>query len=82
MGVDEEGLLSVNGKSRRDPHEGMYRIGTIFGGIIDDYKRRMPYYADDFSKGFTRKAWVPRQVLGSRCFSGSPPKAWGLEGGP
>ena len=39
----------------RDPQEGMYRIGTVFGGIIDDYKRRMPYYADDFKKGLTRK---------------------------
>jgi hypothetical protein len=39
----------------RDPDEGLYRIGTVFGGIIDDYKRRMPYYADDFKKGLTKK---------------------------
>jgi hypothetical protein len=36
-------------------HEGLTRIGCMFGGIIDDYKRRLPYYIDDLKDCFTRK---------------------------
>eukprot|EP00935_MAST-01C_sp_MAST-1C-sp1_P000089 g89.t1 len=35
--------------------EGLQRIGCMFGGVIDDYKRRMPHYASDISDSFTRK---------------------------
>eukprot|EP01060_Flectonema_neradi_P024369 TRINITY_DN3312_c0_g1_i3.p1 TRINITY_DN3312_c0_g1~~TRINITY_DN3312_c0_g1_i3.p1 ORF type:complete len:552 (+),score=62.18 TRINITY_DN3312_c0_g1_i3:35-1690(+) len=35
--------------------EGLTRIGCFFGGIIDDYKRRLPHYASDITDGLTLK---------------------------
>ena len=35
--------------------EGLGRIGCVCGGIMDDYKRRLPHYASDISMGWTRK---------------------------
>uniref|UniRef100_A0A915JMD6 Anion exchange protein n=1 Tax=Romanomermis culicivorax TaxID=13658 RepID=A0A915JMD6_ROMCU len=33
--------------------EGLQYTGRLFGGLIDDIKRRMPYYASDFKDAFT-----------------------------
>jgi hypothetical protein len=35
--------------------EGLTRIGCICGGIIDDYKRRIPHYKTDITMAYTRK---------------------------
>ena len=35
--------------------EGLTRIGFMFGGVVDDYKRRLPHYLSDLKDGFTGK---------------------------
>lgn len=42
--------------------EGLVWTGRFAGGLIDDLKRRLPHYADDFKQGFHP------QVLGSTLF--------------
>lgn len=42
--------------------EGLQRTGRFAGGLIDDLKRRLPFYTDDFKQGFHSK------VLGSTLF--------------
>ena len=42
-------------RAQRDPDEGLRRIGTIFGGVMDDYRRRFPLYRSDIADSMTRK---------------------------
>ncbi|KAK3234242.1 hypothetical protein CYMTET_55498 [Cymbomonas tetramitiformis] len=37
------------------PEEGMIRIGYVGGGILDDVRRRLPYYIDDYKQCWNRK---------------------------
>ena len=52
----------ANPNNPSDIDEGLQRTGRFAGGLIDDLKRRMPWYADDFRQGFHTK------VLGSTLF--------------
>ena len=45
-----------------DPNDPMQRAPFIFGGIINDLKRRLPYYLSDFKDGLNP------QVLAAACF--------------
>ena len=31
---------------------GLVRTGRLFGGLIDDFKRKRPHYLSDFTDGF------------------------------
>lgn len=42
--------------------DGLRRTGRFAGGLVDDIKRRLPWYIDDFRQGFHSK------VLGSTLF--------------
>ena len=45
-----------------DTNQGLERTGRFCGGLVDDIKRRAPYYVNDFTQGFHPK------VLGSSLF--------------
>jgi len=44
----------TNNNNAKGP-EGLWNTGRPFGGIVDDYKRRLPHWGSDFTDAFTRK---------------------------
>ena len=54
MVLEEEEYSPSEEKS--DPNlKALQRIGTVFGGVYDDYKRRYKYRTSDYTDGFTWK---------------------------
>ena len=51
-----------HGQDNSANDDGLRRTGRFAGGLMDDLKRRLPWYADDFRQGFHTK------VLGSTLF--------------
>ncbi|XP_030830414.1 LOW QUALITY PROTEIN: electrogenic sodium bicarbonate cotransporter 1 [Strongylocentrotus purpuratus] len=49
-GIDEED--GGGGGGHNGEHEGLERTGKIFGGLIQDCKRRFPFYLSDFKDAF------------------------------
>ncbi|XP_041470458.1 sodium bicarbonate cotransporter 3-like isoform X15 [Lytechinus variegatus] len=51
-GIDEEDGGGGGGGGHNGEHEGLERTGRIFGGLVEDCKRRFPFYLSDFKDAF------------------------------
>ncbi|MDX1472393.1 MAG: hypothetical protein R3213_12915, partial [Flavobacteriaceae bacterium] len=45
----------MTNSAKPSPNEGLEWTGRPFGGLIDDVRRRLPYYWDDFAAGVSSK---------------------------
>ena len=46
---DEENLLKTKNDAGHDDEEGLQFTGRLFGGLMDDIRRKAPWYLSDFT---------------------------------
>lgn len=64
--VEKEALLETKGKVPTDP---LLRTGRPFGGLINDIKRRYPYYRSDITDSFNLQCLAAFVFIFFACLS-------------
>lgn len=70
--MDTEGRAGVQPSSVAAPpslHEQLARTGRLFGGVVQDIARRLPWYADDFKQGAHPKVLASVLFLFFACLA-------------
>ena len=56
---DEENLLRTKNDAGHDDEEGLQFTGRLFGGLMDDIRRKAPWYLSDFTDAFNIQVQCP-----------------------
>ena len=56
-------------KKEKVPLDPLKRTGCLFGGLINDIKRRYPYYLSDFTDAFNPQCLAAFVFIFFACFA-------------